>query len=41
MSRVQAIEKEIKKLKELKEASKDYLEAIAGKGNTDKVVKAI
>ena len=40
-SRIQAIEAEIKHLKALKEASGDYLDAIVGKGNADKMGKAI
>ena len=40
-SRIQAIEAEIKHLKALKEASGDYLDAIVGKGNADKMAKAI
>ena len=40
-SRIQAIEAEIKHLKALREASGNYLDAIVGKGNVDRVAKAI
>ena len=40
-SRIQAIEAEIKHLKALREASGNYLDAIVGKGNADKMAKAI
>lgn len=39
--RIYAMEQELKALKELKQASGDYLDAVAGKGNADKVAKAI
>ena len=39
--RIYAMEQELKALKELKQASGDYLNAIAGKGNADKIAKAI
>lgn len=41
MSRVQAMEQELKKLKQLKTASTNYLDAIVGKGNGEKVAKEI
>ena len=40
-SRIQAMEAELKKLKELKKASGDYLDAIVGKGNASKVAEAL
>ena len=39
--RIYAMEQELKALKELKQASGDYLDAVAGKGNADKIAKAI
>lgn len=38
---IQAMELELKKLKELKDASSNYLEAIVGNGNAEKVAKTL
>ena len=38
---LQAMEKELSKLKELKQASSNYLEAIVGNGNAEKVAKTL
>ena len=38
---LQAMEKELSKLKELKDASSNYLEAIVGNGNAEKVAKTL